>query len=143
MNWGYKILLVYICFALGIAFLVYKSSVQKMDLVTTDYYAKELKYQDRIDDAKRVNELSAPLQYRVADNQLTIAFPVDFAGKALTGEAVLYCPSDEDNDRRQNFSVENSTVVIPLSDLPKGYYEIQVSWKSGGVSYYAEKKMIF
>jgi len=112
-----------------------------MDLVTTDYYAKELKYQDRIDETTRANELSAPLQYRVIDNQLTIAFPADFSGKALTGEAVLYCPSDEGSDKRQSFSVENSTVVIPLSDMRKGYYEIQVSWKSGGIAYYAEKKM--
>jgi len=143
MNWGYKIMFVYLCFALGIFFLVYKSSVQKMDLVTTDYYAKELKYQDRIDEAKHVNDLSKPIQYQVTGNQLTIVFPADFSGRQITGEAVLYCPSDEDNDRQHSFSVNNSAVVIPLTGVPKGQYEIQVSWKSNGIAYYAEKKIAF
>ena len=54
MNWGYKILLVYLIFILGILFMVFKSSTQKTDLVTTDYYAKELKYQEKIDEMKQV-----------------------------------------------------------------------------------------
>ena len=49
MNWGYKILFVYIAFIAGILLMVFKSSTQKRDLVTADYYAKELKYQERID----------------------------------------------------------------------------------------------
>ena len=58
MNWGYKILLVYVVFVAGIMFLVFKSSSQKMDLVTTDYYAKELKYQQKIDAMNKVQKLS-------------------------------------------------------------------------------------
>ena len=54
MNWGYKILLVFAVFVAGILFLVYKSSNQKMDLVTTDYYEKELKYQQKIDAMDKV-----------------------------------------------------------------------------------------
>ena len=34
MNWGYKILFVYLAFAAGIAFLAIKSMNEKMDLVT-------------------------------------------------------------------------------------------------------------
>ena len=45
MNWGYKILTVYIIFIAGILFLVFKSSNQNQDLVTKDYYEQELKYQ--------------------------------------------------------------------------------------------------
>ena len=43
MSWGTKILIVFILFVGGILFMVIKSSIQKTDLVTTDYYAKELK----------------------------------------------------------------------------------------------------
>jgi hypothetical protein len=61
MNWGYKILFVYAIFITGILFMVFKSATQKMDLVTPDYYAKELKYQEKIDESNRVNALSEEL----------------------------------------------------------------------------------
>ena len=56
-NWGYKITVFYLVFIAGIMYLVIQSSRQKMDLVTTDYYAQELKYQDKIDQSKRAGEL--------------------------------------------------------------------------------------
>ncbi|HWH64169.1 MAG TPA: FixH family protein, partial [Ginsengibacter sp.] len=105
MNWGYKILAVYIVFVLGIMFLAFKSSNQKVDLVTTDYYDKELVYQEKIDAITRVTGLSKKIEYKIKDDKLIITFPKDFAGKKIEGKAVLYCPSDEDKDITQNFSV--------------------------------------
>ena len=75
MNWGTKILIVYVAFIAGILMMVFKSSSQKTDLVTTDYYAKELKYQDKIDEMNRVAALSEPVGYTVKDNSLLIKFP--------------------------------------------------------------------
>jgi hypothetical protein len=141
MNWGTKILLVYIAFIAGILFMVFKSSTQNNDLVTTDYYEKELKYQDKIDEIKRTDALSAPVEYNIKDNSLSIIFPKDFAGKKLIGEAVLYCPSDEKKDMKKSFSIldENLEMLLPAGS--KGLYELHVSWQDGGVTYYFEKKI--
>lgn len=141
MNWGKKILLVYVTFVLGILFMVYKSSSQKADLVTTDYYAKELKYQDKIDEMGRVSSLSAPVVFEVKDNELIIQFPKDFAGRQLTGEAVLYCPSDENKDLKKDFSVMDQPLKIELPSTNKGLHELHLSWKQGNVTYYFEKKI--
>ena len=72
MNWGYKILAVYLVFVAGIVVMVYKSSTQKIDLVTTDYYAKELKYQERIDAVKRTTALSGKVRYEVKENTILL-----------------------------------------------------------------------
>ena len=98
MNWGTKILLLYVAFIIGILFMVFKSSNQNTDLVTPDYYASELTYQEKIDEIKRVAALSMPVEYVIKDNELLIKFPKDFAGKKLVGELVLYCPSDKNKD---------------------------------------------
>ncbi|MGL6269890.1 MAG: FixH family protein, partial [Chitinophagaceae bacterium] len=66
-NWGYKIAVFYLVFIAGIMFLVIKSSRQQMDLVTTDYYAQELKYQDKIDQSKRADGLSEPIRHEVSE----------------------------------------------------------------------------
>ena len=141
MNWGNKILIVYIVFVLGIVFMVFKSSTQKTDLVTTDYYAKELKYQDKIDEMNRVQALSASVGFVIKDNELIIQFPKDFAGKKITGEAVLYCPSDENKDLKINFSVQDEPVKIKIPATNKGLHELHLSWQDGGITYYFEKKI--
>lgn len=141
MNWGKKILIVYIVFVVGIVFMVFKSSIQKTDLVTTDYYAKELRYQEKIDEMNRVQALSAPVDYRITGNELIIQFPKDFTGMQLTGEAVLYCPSDENKDLKKDFSVKDEPVSIILPAAHKGHYELHLSWKEGGRTYYFEKKI--
>ena len=142
MNWGTKILIIYIVFVMGIVFMVFKSSVQNTDLVTTDYYAKELRYQEKIDEAGRTAALSAPLEYNIKDNALTIVFPKDFAGKQIAGEAVLYCPSDEKKDLKKNFSVKDEPLQMEIPSGSTGLYELHISWQDGGVTYYFEKKIV-
>jgi hypothetical protein len=142
MNWGHKILIVYAVFVAGILFLVFKSSSQKMDLVTTDYYAKELKYQQKIDETNRVNALSAPVLYEIKNSEMVIHFPKDFSGKKLSGEAVLYCPSDENKDVKYPFSIQDAPVIIPLPPVHKGLYELHLTWQTGGYNYYFEKKIV-
>lgn len=141
MNWGYKILVVYALFIAGILFLVFKSSTQKMDLVTTDYYAKELKYQQKINETERVNALSAPISCEVIANQIQIHFPKDFNGKEITGEAILYCPSDEDKDLKRPFKVKDAAVEITLPQKSHGQYELHLTWQANGINYYLEKKL--
>jgi hypothetical protein len=141
MNWGTKILIVYVVFILGILAMVYLSATQKTDLVTTDYYAKELKYQEKIDEMNRVAALNAPVEYIIKDNSLIIKFPEDFAGKKISGEAVLYCPSDEKKDIKKNFSVQDESLQIYIPPANSGSYELHLSWQAGGVTYYYEKKI--
>lgn len=141
MNWGTKILIVYVAFVLGILLMVFKSSTQKTDLVTTDYYAKELKYQEKIDEMKRVSALSAPVEYSLQDNALVIRFPGDFADRMLTGEVLLYYAADENKDIKKSFSVQDGTVRMEVPAYCKGQYELHLSWQDGGVTYYFEKKI--
>ena len=141
MNWGYKILLVYAVFVTGIMFLVFKSSSQKMDLVTTDYYAKELKYQQKIDAMKSVSLLSDTVRYEMTEGKLTIVFPKDFTGKKITGDVVLYCPSDENKDITQDFSTQDAPVFVPIHTINKKEFELQLNWQADGTSYYFQKKL--
>ena len=142
MNWGTKILIVYVVFISGILLMVFKSSTQKTDLVTTDYYAKELKYQDKIDEMNRVAALSAPVAYVIKDNSLIIQFPKDFAGKKLVGEAVLYCPSDENKDVKKSFLLQDEFLQLPMPATDNKLFELHLSWQDGVVTYYLEKKIL-
>ena len=122
--------------------MVFKSSTQKRDLVTPDYYAKELKYQEKIDAVKRTQTLSTTIKYEIVNKQMVLNFPEEFTGKSISGAVLLYCPSDNNKDVEQNFSTAAGTFTFPLPAKNKGAHEIQVSWQVDGKSYYFESKVI-
>jgi len=142
MNWGHKIIVVYVLFVAGMGFLAYKASTQNKDLVTEDYYAKELVYQQKIDQSKRANALSAPVQIKMINNELVVSFPKDFAAKQVKGDVVLYCPSDEKKDMQKLFTVTDSAVDIKVPASYHGLYYVKINWEVEGVSYYYEEKII-
>ncbi len=141
MNWGYKILVVYLVFVIGIVIMVFKSSSQKIDLVTADYYAKELKHQDKIDAVKRTEALATKLKYTIAKNQLAITLPSAFESKEAKGTVLLYCPSDDNKDVKKDFAIGNGTTNVELPKSIKGIYELQVSWEAEGKAYYFQERL--
>lgn len=141
INWGYKIAGFYLVFVCGIMWLVFQSSQQKVDLVTQDYYAQELKYQERIDRTRRASELSAPLQVLQNGRQVSLKFPVEFSGKQISGDLTLYCPADKDRDVTIPLVTENNAVQFTIPEKNKGLHELQVSWESGGKTYYFSKTL--
>ncbi|MGC4100394.1 FixH family protein [Ferruginibacter sp.] len=141
MNWGYKIFTVYGVFVAGISFMVFKSSSQQMDLVTTDYYAKELKYQEKIDEAERTAGLSGSISYQVNNNELQVVFPKDFQSNKVTGTITLYCPADEHRDQQKDFTVQDQPAVLLLAGTAKGQYELQVQCVVNNKSYYFKKRI--
>jgi hypothetical protein len=140
-NWGYKIAGVYILFVVGIMYLVVRSSQQNIDLVTPDYYAQELKYQDRIDETQRASALSEPVEFSLEHDVLTISFPEQFSGKEITGSVLVYCPANKENDISRNISVSGNQMKINIPEKNSGMHEVQISWEVEGVKYYFGKSL--
>jgi hypothetical protein len=141
LNWGHKILGFYLVFVAGIVYMVVRSSQQKVDLVTADYYGEEIRYQDRIDESGRASSLSAPIQYSIAQGLLTITFPKEFEGKSITGEVLVYCPSDDNKDIHRNIEVTGNTMKVTLPEVNKGAHILKVKWKAEGIAYYFEENI--
>lgn len=141
MNWGHKIIVVFAVFVSGMLFLAYKASRQNIEMVTEDYYAKELVYQQKIDETKRTAMLSSPVMISVTSHQLSIKFPKDFAGKEITGTVSLYCPSDEKKDMHRQFDVTDRVLSMPVPGHYKGLHYVKINWNAGGISYYYEHKI--
>ena len=142
MNWGNKIFLVILVFVGGILFMVYKTTTQRSELVTTDYYEKELVYQKTIDAQGNANNLIDTVQYGIENDQLAISFPKDFEGKNVEGAVSLYFPSDKSRDIVQTFSMQDSRIIIPVNAESKRDFILKLDWQSDGIPYYFEKKII-
>src|SRR4051812_31011120 len=99
MNWGNKLMIVFIAFAALIGTLVYKAVNTKFELVTPEYYKDELHYQDQINGSRNAAEIS-DVMFQQTDEKITIVFPKELNNKTISGEAWFYKKTDAQKDRR-------------------------------------------
>jgi hypothetical protein len=142
MNWGYRILTIYIIFIAGILFLVFKASSQNQDLVAADYYEQELKFQERIDETSRANALSASIDVKVCEQSLLIAFPAELKGVAVNANILLYCSADKKKDWARTASTSSAAISLPLAPGQQGVYDAKITWTANDIRYYSEQKLI-
>ncbi len=140
MNWGYKIAIFYTAFAVFILALVMKCMNQQYDLVTEDYYEKELKFQGQIDKQNLVTEDGKQVVVEQKNNSLNLVFP---AGKNVSGEIKLFRPSDAAKDYTVAATPDSTgRQNINLSTTTKGKYLLQIDWNENGKGYFQESVII-
>ena len=132
MNWGWKIFILYLGFAAMILTLVILSSREKIELVTTDYYKKEIAYQGIIDAHQNAMQDDQHSQIDVGSKLVTITFPI--GSEHQTKNILVYCVSTSEKD--QNITTTESQASLPLTT---GKYDIQISWERNGKPYFEKK----
>jgi hypothetical protein len=138
-NWGTGIALAYTAFALMIIAFVINSFSKQIDLVTPDYYAKELVFQDQIEKEQRSRALTEDVSFMMGSEQLDIQFPQEMKSTKISGNVQLFCPVDAKKDI--SFAIEadsNGKQIIPLNQVKAGRYKLQISWKANDLEYYKE-----
>lgn len=142
MNWGYKLMFVFIVFAGLMGTLVYKSMNTKYELVTKDYYKDELKYQDRIDAKNESSKLSDICIIQDKDS-VVINFPKELATTSIFSDIWFYCKTDETKDKHLKFeSPAGKALAIPVNLINKANYQVKVNYKTAKTNYYSEKEII-
>ncbi len=141
MNWGYKIILVFAVFVSGILYMVYSSFSHNIDLVSTNYYEEELKYQDVIDAMERANGLSAKLICEVRNDSLHVKFPAEMKQRQVKAALWLYFVADKKKDLKTTMVTTSGQIALPLSSFNKGMHDVKVSWEAEGAQYYFEQKL--
>ncbi|MDE3237032.1 MAG: FixH family protein [Bacteroidota bacterium] len=142
MNWGNKLVVVFVGFATFIGTLVYKATTTKFDLVTKDYYKEELRYQDQIDGMANAAKVSA-VTVAQGPQALMIQFPKEMKGTKLEGQVWVYCKTDAENDKKIAVTVDDSGKQLILKKgFPKGAYQLKINWKAGGESFYTQKDVL-
>lgn len=140
-NWGYGIAALYIAFALGILFLVFKCTQHPVDLISTDYYEKEIKFQQQYNKEQNATELAAPLQLKVnAENKsVAINFPVALNSTILKGSIYFMRPDNSADDKTIALTAnETHNQLIDYSTWKKGLYRVEVNWSDGVKDYYKQ-----
>ena len=141
MNWGHKLTIVFVAFALLIGTMVYKCTQQKLDLVSSDYYNEELKYQDKIDGMQNAKQL-APVQLVQTGDEVSLQLPKELDGHSLTGQVWLYCAANAAYDYKAPLQVnEEGVMLIDKKKLADANYTAKITWEAGDTKYYNEQPL--
>lgn len=142
MNWGNKLVLVFVAFALFMGYMVYRALSTKYDLVSKDYYKDELRYQERIDGVKNAIALDSVTISQDA-SAIQIKLPKEHKGYAVKGEVLFYCITDDSKDFKLPLQVDSSAIqVVMKKQLQKAPYQVKLNWQVGKDAFYNEQKLI-
>lgn len=96
------------------------------DLESEDYYKKEIEFEKEIKALNNTNALKEKVKVSQNDKYLVVQFPNLEELDSI--QVQMYRPNNEKQD--QVYSVQNSKVVmIPVSKLIKGVYEMNIQYK--------------
>lgn len=143
MNWGSWIVVSFILFAFGTFAMIYISMNQRVDLVTDDYYEKELRYQDHIEVVRNTNALDGRVSLSFAPSSVTISYPNIDAPSKYSGAVMFFRPSDKTLDFSRPVDVDSMyRQTIATERLVRGMWRVKISWNVGEQQYYTEQPIV-
>ena len=138
MSWGIKITVLYLGFVAIILTLVFTCLGHKTELEFTDYYAKELKFQDQINAAENANQLDEPIDYIIRDRSIQIILPKQVLGDTISGNVNFLRPSDASKDKTIKLEPDEDGRQMIDPGFIKGVYKMRISFVNLGKNYYKE-----
>lgn len=143
-NWGVGIAVVYTGFVLIRLGVVIFSETQGVELVTPDYYDREIRYDERMEEIRNTESLPEKPAVKIEDRTLYIQMPSVLDFRQIQGAVIFYRPSDKRADRVFRLTPDDTGVQrIDLNEISTGYWKIQLMWQHQGNKYYQEFPVIF
>ena len=146
INWGTGLAIGMVLFIGFIMFFVVQILTNKKydyDLVTEDYYQKEMVYQKELDALQNSNSLENNLVGKRTEEGWEITFPEDIDYTAISGTVLLYRPSSKKLDFQLPIELSSSVLLIPDNRMVGGRWNTIVNWNYKGKDYLYKKEIIY
>jgi len=142
-GWGKGLLVSYLVFMVVILATVAFSFTMDVNLVSDNYYERELKHQYEIDKLNRYAQLPEKINFVVSADKLKISFPKIFSEEQISGKIIFFRPDDNNKDFSVKISTDDSlNHEVPLSAVAKGLWKISVDWQVKNVTYLTIKNLM-
>lgn len=145
-NWGTGIVIVMACFISFILYFVIRMSTEEAyshDLVTEEYYAKEMVYQQEIDAETNTNNLNTKIGSKKQKEGWMLTFPDELVPSKINGKVFLYRPSNQILDFEIPLELSSPDLLIPDKNLIDGRWNITIDWTYEGKSYMYKEEIVF
>lgn len=142
MNWGYGIILAFVGFGVFILTLVVKIYGKSIDLVSEDYYAKEIRYEEQIEKINNAASVDNKL-IEIANKSEEIVIQFNHTNGSPSGFINFFRPSDKTKDLKIEIAIDSSGQQKFLKKLfTTGKYKIQIDFELNSKKYFVEKEIM-
>ena len=129
MNWGKGIIITMGAFIVFILFMVFTLMSKKTDLVSEDYYKKEIDFEQEMEALKNASMIKEKVTITSNDAYIVIQFPSNENVSNIYIE--MFRPDNKNDD--QIIKEDNSkTVMISKKTLKKGTYNLTINYNING-----------
>ncbi|GJQ32426.1 MAG: hypothetical protein HBSAPP04_12650 [Ignavibacteriaceae bacterium] len=136
LNWGHWIAIVLGVFLVLNVIMVIFTFSQDVELVTDNYYEKELKYQDELGKMNKALALPDSLKMSMDRFELNISYPQSLLKNKLVGTIHLYRPDQRKFDYDVDVKYDDSgRQTINMSGKAPGKWKISISLNDGEHDY--------
>ena len=145
-NWGKGIVLglsLFMGFILYLVITLSTNNKYSFDLVTEEYYAKEMAYQTEIDAEKNTHNLTSKIMGQRTAAGWMLSFPEELHYSLVKGTVTLYRPSNEKLDFELPLSLNESKMLIPANKMIDGRWNIIISFNQNGEEYLYKKSITY
>ncbi|PQJ32350.1 cytochrome C oxidase Cbb3 [Nonlabens arenilitoris] len=145
LNWGTSIAIAITLFIGFIMVMVVTMLTDKgfdHDMVTTDYYKKELLFQQEIDAEQNAKNLGEIKGLKTTTGW-AIEFPESVAEKEFKGKVSLYRPSDKQLDFELPIVLSGNYLLIPDNRLTDGRWDILITATLDGQPFKYKNSIIY
>ena len=142
--WPKLIVAAFAGFALFIGNMVRQAMQTDVDLVSKDYYQKEIAYQSHINQLKATRQLAGEvtITHAAAAEQLSLVFPAGSKAAPIAGQVRFFRPSDARLDFALPLKLnQQGQQHIRTTALAKGRWRVQLSWQAQGQDYFLEQNI--
>lgn len=144
-NWGTGIVIGMLCFMVFI--LQYVIRVQfdasyDNELVTENYYQKEIDVNTNRIKQENAGELGDGLRIVPSAQGIEVYFPETFNSQEITGGISLYRPSNQALDQTFPIELTSNYLLIPKSRLVDGRWDITLDFNYGGIAYQKQQTLV-
>ncbi len=139
MNFGVKITVLYISFVVLILTMVFMCFGQDVELVSADYYAQEIQFQDKINAINNEKSLGESIQHSINKNEIVLTIDSVLLSNDFEGTINFFRPSDSSKDLKLKMKFANNEQVVSRKNLIHGAYKLQLSWTSNKTNYFKEE----
>lgn len=144
-NWGTGIVIGIICFVAFILQYVLRvqfDSKYDNELVTENYYQKEVEIDANRLKTENALALGNSLRMEPTKEGLKIYFPEDIDSKQVKGTISLYRPSNQALDQTIQLELSSNYLLIPKSRLVDGRWDVTLSYVYNGKEYLKQQTLI-
>lgn len=141
-HWGKALAVVIILYLGGMVIFLVFSLNRDVNLVSEDYYPKELSYQKTIDEKQNAQKLQGILAFNFKNDSVFIVLPKQFVPDSVKGEVVFYRPSNSKLDVKHSIRLNGNGIFSASTEkMESGKYQVQLSCMHQGKGYYWEQDL--